>query len=304
MNDTSETTSPRPAIAARSLDIRIGRSRPIRQLDLELQRGEIAALVGRNGSGKSTLMRGLVGLVPRAGGSLRVLGLDPGRNGARIRRSVGYVADRWQPSPWMRVRDALAFQARFHPTWNADEQARLATTLDVDLQKRVSRLSKGEAARCALVLALSHEPELLLLDEPFSGIDPEGRREILARVIDHVRERGRSVLVASHATDCIERLADRVLVLHGGRIARNVRIDDIADRFVRLEIALADEAPWQPPRGSRWIPGARGGVLEHDAWRAEDEHALRSDPRVESWRALPSGLDDYICATGHSEACE
>lgn len=214
-------------IEARGVRVRFGRRRVLDGLDLDVARGSVTALVGRNGAGKSTLLRVLVGALVPDGGATRVLGLDPSRQGARVRARVGYVADRLDVPAWVRGRDWLAFVAQFHPKWNAECELRYVELLELDVATKVAEMSKGTRAKLALVAALAHEPDVLLLDEPFSGLDSVVRRSISTAVLTSLRDDARTVLLVSHSLSDVERLADRVAILTEGRVERVVDADGL-----------------------------------------------------------------------------
>jgi ABC-2 type transport system ATP-binding protein len=220
-------TSPNP-VAVQGLHVAFGKRRVLDGLDFELVRGSATALVGDNAAGKSTLLRVLIGTLVPDRGSMRVLGLDPARDGAKLRARVGYVADRFEVPSWMRARDWLNFLSRLYPTWSRDEERRLCSLLGLDASELVRELSKGNRAKLGLVAALAHAPELLLLDEAFSGLDLGTRERFSAAVIDHLRDEGRTVLLVSHALADVERVCDRVAVLDGGRIVQEGDLETIA----------------------------------------------------------------------------
>jgi len=215
-------------VVARGVCVSFGKRRVLDRLDFELQRGSVTALVGDNAAGKSTLLRVLVGALVADSGTASVLGLDSARDGLRLRAKLGYVPDRLELPNWMRVEDWLRFAARFYPTWSAAEQQRLCTLLELETRAPVKELSKGNRAKLGLIAALAHSPELLLLDEAFSGLDAGTRQRFSAAVIDHLREENRSVLLVSHSTADIERVCDRVAILQGGRIVKDEDIETLA----------------------------------------------------------------------------
>lgn len=228
-------------VVVRGLEVRFGRRRVLERLEFELARGSVTALVGSNGVGKSTLLRVLVGALAPDAGSTRVLGLDPAREGARVRARVGYVPERFEVSERTTAREWLEFVARFYPTWSRSEQQRLCELMALDLTPRVAELSKGARAKLGLVAALAHEPELLLLDEPFSGLDVASRRAVASAVLGHLRDAGRTVLLVSHSATDLERVADRVALLEAGRIVRHDDLEAFAAhgrRGLDLEAAL------------------------------------------------------------------
>ena len=215
-------------VVVENLHVSFRGNRVLTGVDLELRRGSATALVGANAAGKSTLLRVLIGtLAPDAGG-VRVLGLDPLEQGARVRARIGYVADRLQLPNWMRARDWLRFVSRLYPTWSRAEERRLCDLLGFDASAGVRELSKGSRAKLALVTALAHAPALLLLDEPFSGLDVDTRRLSAKLAVEFLREEGRSVLLVSHSIGDIELVCDRVAVLAEGRIRQHDELERFA----------------------------------------------------------------------------
>jgi ABC-2 type transport system ATP-binding protein len=216
------------AVQARGLAVRFGRKRVLEGLDLDVPSGSVTALVGPNGAGKSTLLRVFAGALVPDGGRASVLGLDPAREGPRVRARAGYVPDRFEVPRWMRGRDWLRFLARFYPSWSRDEEQRLLELLQLDPSDKIADLSKGARAKLALVAALAHRPQLLLLDEPFSGLDVSARDAIATAIFGHLREEASTVLFVSHSISDVERLADRIAVLEGGRIVRAGDVESVA----------------------------------------------------------------------------
>jgi ABC-2 type transport system ATP-binding protein len=142
------------------------------------------------------------------------------RQGADVRRLVGCVADREEAPPWMRVGSWLRFHAAFYPTWNRRRERDLTERLGLDRNVKLTDLSRGGREKLSLTVALAHEPRLMVLDEPFSGLDTETRRQVLATIIDELASGNRTLLFVSHSMSDVERLADRIAVLEDGKIAR------------------------------------------------------------------------------------
>lgn len=229
------------AIAVRGLGVRFGKRVVLDELALEVPRGSVTALVGSNGAGKSTLLRVLVGALVPDCGSVRVLGLDPTRNGAHVRRRVGYVPERFEVAPGSTGTEWLAFLECFFPTWSSAEQRKLCELLEFDAREGIASMSKGARAKLAVVAALAHQPDLVLMDEPFSGLDVHSRRAVATGLLNHLRERDRVVVVVSHSTADVERVADRIALLEGGRVVRTADLEEFAAASrggVDLESAL------------------------------------------------------------------
>ncbi len=231
-------------VAVKGLCVAFGKRPVLDGLDFELQRGSATALVGDNSAGKSTLLRVLLGTLVPDRGTVAVLGADPARDGARLRAQVGFAADRIEVPNWMRAGDWLKFLSRLYPNWSRAEEQRLCALLELDAKEPVRALSKGNRAKLGLVAALAHRPRLLLLDEPFSGLDVGTRMKLAATVIEHLRDENCSVLLVSHSISDIERVCDRVAVLSAGRIAREGELESLAREErggINLEAALRRE---------------------------------------------------------------
>jgi ABC-2 type transport system ATP-binding protein len=204
---------------------------------LEVQPGSVVGLVGPNGSGKTTLMEALVGLRPIHAGTVRVVGLDPRRSGAQIRETVA-ITSATRPLPAMRVGTLLDRVAPYYPTWDAELAQSLVERFSVDLLARVPNLSTGQRARLRLVLALASRPRVVLLDEPGLGLDLSQRRALFTSVLEVVQDPERSVVISSHQLEDLERLADHLVVLAGGRCVRQGPIEDLVGDGQTLEEAL------------------------------------------------------------------
>jgi ABC-2 type transport system ATP-binding protein len=223
-----------PVLSIQALEIRLGglgrfRSRTVlHDVSLELSCGSITTLLGPNGAGKSTLLRAALGVLKPARGGVRVLGGDPCRG--RVRRSIGYVPDRPDAYDWMTARDLFRFVGPQHPGWDDAHARGLAERLGVPLERRFAELSRGQGMKAMLVAALAHRPPLVLLDEPFGGLDPVARDELLGALLGEVELEECAVLVATHDLDVAARMSDRVALLRDGRIAALGTLDEVCER--------------------------------------------------------------------------
>src|SRR6185436_16721388 len=170
-------------------------------------------VIGRNGAGKTTALRLALGTLWPDAGRIRTLGLDPVVHGSEVTARVALLSEESALYPWMTIAEIVRFTAALHPRWDASLASRLTLELDLDPAKRIRELSRGTRAKVALVLAVSPRPELLLLDDPTSGLDPLVRREVLDGVLQSVSHEGGAVVYASHLVHDVERVADRVVVL-------------------------------------------------------------------------------------------
>lgn len=224
-------------IVLAEVEKRYGKKRVLNRLDFRIPRGSTTALLGRNGAGKSTLLRILAGLLPRDGGEARVLGMDPWRKGLAVKAAIGYVPEATVFHPKWRVEHAIELVRSIRKKrWDREEERRLADVFELPLRERIGNLSKGYRAKLALLLALGHRPEMILLDEPASGLDPVVKREVLASLVDAIHGEGRTVLLSSHVMTDVERLADRVAFLAGGKIVLEGDTEDVRGRAKRIRI--------------------------------------------------------------------
>ncbi len=193
--------------------------------------GGVVGLLGKNGAGKTTLIRIAMGMIEPQRGSVRVLGLDPRSDAVEVKRRVGYVSEDQILPPFLKVGRVLELHRRLYPTWSEEMARELVERFELPLATRIKSLSKGQARRVALVCAVAHRPELLLLDEPASGLDPAGRREFLETSIRLLNETGTSILFSSHYMSDVERLADRIVMIHDGHVLIDNGLDELRESF-------------------------------------------------------------------------
>lgn len=216
----------------------------LKDVSFTLPRGYIMGLIGPNGAGKTTLLKMILGLVRPHAGSIRVFGMDAGTDGQAIRARIGFVHEHptfFEGFPAGRVADAVG---PFYPTWEADTFRRLAREFRIPLEKKLKAYSQGMRTRFALSLALSHGAELLLLDEPSSGLDPAFRRDLLDRLAGVLQGGNASVLFSSHLTSDLDRVADYITFLRDGRVRFSKTKDEVLERHALVKGAtdrLTDE---------------------------------------------------------------
>jgi ABC-2 type transport system ATP-binding protein len=200
-------------------------------LSLSLRPGERVALVGPNGAGKSTTLRAISGRLSRYDGSVKVLGSEAREASVELRGRVGVLGEELLGFGWMTVGEHFRLLASFYPTWDEELVARLARRTGLPWDHRLANLSKGTRVKTSLVAAVAFRPELLLLDEPTSGIDPVMRAEILSQVHEYAPPGGERALVFStHILEDVETLADRVILLLDGRVVRDGSAEELRRR--------------------------------------------------------------------------
>ena len=197
---------------------RFGRKTALESVSLSLPRGGVYGLVGANGAGKTTLIKHLLGLLRAESGSVRVFGLDPVAEPVAVLSRIGYLSEENDLPGWMRVDELIRYSRAFYPGWDDGYAEELRGTFGLDPAAVIKTLSKGQKARAGLLIALAYRPELLVLDEPSSGLDPIVRRDIVGAVLRTIAGEGRTVLFSSHLLDEVEQVADHVTMISGGSI--------------------------------------------------------------------------------------
>ena len=223
-------------ISIASLSRRFGAKLALDNVSLEVTSGQVLGLVGANGAGKTTLIKHILGLLKPASGSVRVFGLDPVADPPSVLGRIGFLSEDRDLPAWMRVQELLRYSRAFYPKWDADYAESLRRQFQLDPQALIKHLSRGELAKAGLLLALAHRPELLVLDEPSSGLDPMVRREMLEAIVRTVADEGRTVFFSSHLLDEIERVSDRVAMMAHGRIVLCGPLADILESHHRLTL--------------------------------------------------------------------
>lgn len=239
----------------------------LRDFSLELQPGTITGLLGRNGSGKTTVMEVVLGLT-FAGreGCVTMFGegSPPPQWPKEVGNRVGYVPQRISGFGWMKVDACLALVGAHFDHWDYDLADRLRREWRLE-NRRIRDLAPGDRQKVAVLLAIGHRPDLLMLDEPVSSLDPSARRDFLAALVELNAHRGQTVLLATHVVSDVERIASHIAILHRGRIACHAALDEIRER---VGVAtLETPPPWPPAKtfashGNRyWVWDPRDGCL-------------------------------------------
>jgi ABC-2 type transport system ATP-binding protein len=228
-----------PVVEIAGLTRRFGAKDALDGVELAVPRGVVFGLLGANGAGKTTLIKHVLGLLRAQSGRVAVFGLDPVANPTGVLSRIGYLSEESDLPEWMRVDELLRFTRTFFPTWDDAYAEQLRQTFELDGSQIAKQLSKGQRARLGLILALAHRPELLLLDEPSSGLDPLVRRDILRAIIRTIADEGRTVLFSSHLLDEVESVADHVAIVHQGKVIENGPLDTLKAAFHRVNVLFA-----------------------------------------------------------------
>ncbi len=225
-----------PAISVTNVTRRFGSTVAVDDLSFDVPKGSIFGLIGTNGAGKTTLIRMLVGHLHCDSGSVHVLGSEPWSHDTDTRRRVAYVSDQMQLPRDLTLSNVLAMNAGFFPKWNADVAASLAEEFKVWANKKYRELSFGQQRRAVLAQALAQGADVLILDEPASGLDPRGRRQFLDTLLSAAVDGGQTVLFSSHMLTDVERVVDRVAVIADGQLRITSDLESLKSRLRRLRI--------------------------------------------------------------------
>jgi ABC-2 type transport system ATP-binding protein len=218
----------------------------LNNVSLQVPRGRVFGLVGENGAGKTTLIKHVLGLLKAESGSVRVFGFDPVAAPVAVLSRIGFLSENRDLPPWMRVDELLRYTRSFYPRWDPAFAEELRNQFGLDPSAKIRNLSRGENAKAGLLLALAFRPELLLLDEPSSGLDPLVRRDILEAIIRTVADEGRTVFFSTHLLDEVERVADDVAMMFDGQVVLKGPLDQVKENHHRLVLRFESPQPAAP----------------------------------------------------------
>jgi ABC-2 type transport system ATP-binding protein len=272
-----------PVIQADGLTRYFGGKCAVDALSLSVPRGSVFGFIGRNGAGKTTTIRMLLGLLEPTRGSSTILGHDSMALPPAARARIGYMAEGHPVYAWMLVRECAAFQRGCHTRWNHDIFAAVIDNFSINPSTKAGHLSHGQSAGLHLAMTLATEPELLVLDDPATGLDPAARRSLLEAMIYFTRSRNRTIFFSSHLLDEVERVADHVAVLDYSVLRACCSVETFRDRVRRLVVRLPQEGTRNGRNHLSAIPGLLRVV------RSEDELSLIvANPGSHTHRALES----------------
>jgi ABC-2 type transport system ATP-binding protein len=247
------------AIEAEDLTRRFGRKLAVAGLSFRVPHGSFFALLGPNGAGKTTTIKLLMNLLGPTRGRVRVLGTDSTRLGPPELAQIGYVSENQRLPGWMTLAELLAYLRPLYPSWDEVFCRKLLDGFSLPLNEKLKHLSRGMKVKAALLASLSYRPRLLVLDEPFSGLDPLVRDELIRGVLEWAEEDRWTVLISSQDVEEVERLADWVAFLDAGRLVLAEPAAGIEARFRRVEVITGDEAPLPAALPAGWLQAAKAG---------------------------------------------
>ncbi|MDB6092530.1 MAG: transporter [Verrucomicrobia bacterium] len=228
-------------IETHQLSRRYGRADALHGLDLSVPQGSIFAFIGPNGAGKTTTIKVLMNLLEPTSGSARVLGVDSRKLTPRERRQIGYVSENQKLPEWMTVDQLMRYCRPFYPTWDIDLETKLMRQFELPKDRQLKHLSRGMLMKAALLSSLAYRPRLLVLDEPFSGLDPLVRDEFIKGALEVSQQEEWTIFISSHDINEVEQLADWVGIIDSGRLNLAEPIADLQGRFRRIEVTAGGE---------------------------------------------------------------
>lgn len=246
-----QTDSTEFDIQIKGLTKTFGDTNVVDNLTLNIPKGQFLGLIGANGAGKSTTLRMLVGMLEPTSGTAKILDTSIKNFSHRTLRQIGYVPDNLQIYRWMTVKQAIQFCKRLNPRWDDETSTSLMKLFHLDPKKKVKSLSKGMLGKLNLLLAISIRPEILILDEPMSGLDPIAREEFLDGVLKSLSDRKCTVVLSSHSIEDVQRMSDSIAILHNGRLLLHEETDLILEQTRRVQFVV--DSPEKVPQISNLI---------------------------------------------------
>lgn len=271
----------------------------VRGLDMKVKRGAVYALLGRNGAGKTTAIRMMVGQLASDAGSVRMFGMDPIEQAVEVKRRTAYLAEGQRMYDWMTVADLIAYVKAFYPNWNDALQEKLLKLFALPLKAKLGDLSKGMYGKAALLATVCRGADLLVLDDPFLGLDTAARREFMSGLVEALSETERTVLFSTHIIPEIEGLADQVGFLVDGRVTLEAETEDVKASFREVRLP-AEEAAKLPalPGVIRTTNAGNDKVVTIRAKEAEIGEALTA-AGIKGFAISAMSLEDiFLAVTG------
>jgi len=221
-------------------------------LTLNIEPGSVFALMGRNGAGKTTTIHLLLDLLRPTAGEARLFGVPSPRLRPQHRQRLGYVSENQQLPGWMRLGAFLEFLKPMYPAWDDALTGKLVKLFAVPLDQKLSQLSRGQRMKAAFLGALCYQPDVLILDEPFSGLDSVIRQDLLDALVTYLSDGQRAVLLSSHDLEEVERLTDTIGVLENGKLALHGKVDDLLSAAREVTFTTAGQKPAGPLPKTWW----------------------------------------------------
>ena len=261
----------------------------LRGMNLKVSRGSIYGFLGENGAGKTTTIKCLLGLYFPTSGRAEIWGHDSAALPEPVKACIGYIAQEHDLFPWMRVAQIVRYTRAFYERWNDNLTEHLLKKFELPGNDIVGKLSVGQAQRLAIVLTLAFEPDIFILDEP-AALDPAARRDFLETILEVIQDGKRTILLSSHITSDVERVADTIGLLKDGLIQVEKPIEELRESVKKLRLTL-EEGSRMPP--DLQIEGALRTVAERDSAliTVKDYSPAMKAQIAERWKVKVEVLD-------------
>lgn len=241
-------------ITIRGLQKHFGSTDALRGVDLDIPQGKVTAFLGPNGAGKTTTIKCVMNLVDRDAGEISVLETDPRELGPKHWQRIGYVSENRALPGWMTVPKLLDYvRPMYGDFWDRDFEKKILAGFELPLKTKLRALSRGQRMKAALLVSLAYRPQLVVLDEPFSGLDPLVRDEFLSGLLELTETEGWTVWISSHDIEEVERFADRVAILNAGHTDLQEDVDVLQSRFRQVELWFDEDAAVPPTLPETWL---------------------------------------------------
>jgi ABC-2 type transport system ATP-binding protein len=269
-------------------------------IDLSVPRGAIYGLIGPNGAGKTTTIDVIFGLGRSDAGQIRVLGLDHRVDQVKLKQRAAYVGPDLNFQVWGSVGKAIRFVRGFYPGWDDGYCAALMKAFGLGARDKVVALSFGARTKLSLLLALARRPEVLILDEPTTGLDAVSKQQVFGELLKAVEDGERTVLISSHGLSDIERFADHIGMIRNGTLLLEGRTDEVVDRYRLVEFFTGNGAGFESRKGLVILKGAEG------RWQAlldqqSDAHDWLQAQGAQQISLTPVTLEDLFVALAKEE---
>jgi ABC-2 type transport system ATP-binding protein len=244
-------------------------------VNLEVQEGAVYALVGQNGAGKTTAIKILMNLIPASQGTAQVLGTDSRKIRGKYYNQIGYVSENQEIPEWMKVGALLDYLRDFYPTWDLTLEQSLVKQFELPLDRKIKALSRGMKMKLALAGALAFHPRLIVLDEPFGGLDPLVRDQLIEGLLERAAES--TVFLSSHDLAEIESFASHVGYLESGKLLFSEDMTSLSMRFREVELTRDSDGPLPSPLPSNWLKAKSSGAIVRFVDSCYDEQKTSSE---------------------------
>jgi len=278
---------------------RYWRNEAVHDLTFSMTRGSICAFLGRNGAGKTTTIKMLAGLIRPNRGSCRLDGQDSQKLRPTDWQRTGYVSENQKLYDWMRMGELIAFTRKLYPKWDTAFEKDLANKFSLPLERKIKQCSLGEQRKLALLLSLAYRPQLLILDEPFGGLDPLVKDEFLGGLLELTQQNDWSMFFSTHDIAEVERLADQVMILEKGRLELSESLESLQQRFRKVKVFQAPPAGFSAAELLDLEKGEGVFSFAHPKWNEAQETKLKNQFGA-AVEIKPMALHDIFLALARS----